>query len=177
MEEKMEKAVAHLKADYAAVRAGRANPAILDKVVVDYYGAPTPIGQIGAVNVPDARTILIQPWDASVLKQVEKAILASDLGLTPNNDGKSIRLIFPPLTEERRRELAKSISKRAEEAKVAVRNLRRDALEDLKKQKKNGDITEDDLDDMEKRAQKTTDKYVKAVDDVFAAKEKEIMEV
>jgi ribosome recycling factor len=177
MEEKMEKTVEHLKADYAAVRAGRANPALLDKAVVDYYGVPTPIGQIGALNVPDARTILIQPWDASVLKQVEKAILASDLGLTPNNDGKSIRLNFPPLTEERRRELAKSIAKRAEEAKVAVRNLRREALEDLKKQKKNGDITEDDLDDMEKRAQKTTDKYVKAVDDVFAAKEKEIMEV
>ena len=176
-ETKMNKAIDSLVNDFASIRAGRANPAILDKITVEYYGVATPLAQVGTISVPEARSLVIQPWDASVLKEIEKAILASDLGLTPNNDGKSIRLNFPPLTEERRKELCKGISKRGEEAKVAVRNIRRDSLEDYKKQKKNNEITEDDLKDIEDKIQKLTDKFVKEIDSITADKEKEIMEV
>lgn len=176
-ESKMKKAIAVLENDLAAIRAGRANPALLDKITVEYYGAQTPLQQVGTVSVPEARSIVIQPWDITVLKEIEKAILASDLGLTPNNDGKVIRLNFPPLTEERRKELNKGVSKRGEEAKVAVRNIRRDAIEGFKKQKKDNEITEDDLKGLEEKIQKLTDKFVKQIDEIIAAKEKEILEV
>ncbi len=176
-ESKMDKAISVLKADLAAIRAGRANPAILDKVTVEYYGVPTPIQQVGTVAVPEPRTITIQPWDASILGEIEKAILKSDVGITPSNDGKTIRLNFPPLTEERRKELVKGISKRGEECKVAVRNVRRDALEGFKKQKKDGEITEDDLKNLETQIQKLTDKFVGIIDSVISDKEKEILEV
>lgn len=176
-ENKMSKAIAVLENDLASIRAGRANPAILDKITVEYYGAQTPLAQIGTISVPEARSLVIQPWDASVLKEIEKAILASDIGITPNNDGKVIRLNFPPLTEERRKELSKSIAKRGEEGKVAIRNIRRDSLEQFKKQKKDGEITEDDLKDLEEKIQKLTDKFVKEIDTIIAAKTKEIMEV
>ncbi len=176
-ENKMNKAIAALETDLAAIRAGRANPALLDKITVEYYGAQTPLQQVGTISVPEARSIVIQPWDMTVLKDIEKAILASDLGLTPNNDGKVIRLNFPPLTEERRKELNKGVSKRGEEAKVAVRNIRRDAIEGFKKQKKDNEITEDDLKGLEEKIQKLTDKFVKQIDEIIAAKEKEILEV
>ncbi len=176
-EEKMNKAIAVLESDLASVRAGRANPAILDKISVEYYGAATPLAQVGSVSVPEAHTIVIQPWDLSVLKEIEKAILASDIGITPNNDGKVIRLNFPPLTEERRKELNKGVSKRGEEAKVAIRNIRRDALENFKKQKKAGDLTEDDLKDLEEQVQKLTDQFVKKIDGIINNKEKEILAV
>lgn len=176
-ESKMDKAISVLKTDLAAIRAGRANPAILDKVTVEYYGVPTPIQQVGTVAVPEPRTITIQPWDASILGEIEKAILKSDVGITPSNDGKTIRLNFPPLTEERRKELVKGISKRGEECKVAVRNVRRDALEGFKKQKKDGEITEDDLKNLETQIQKLTDKFVGIIDSVISDKEKEILEV
>jgi len=174
---KMDKAIAAMESDFAGIRAGRANPAILDKVTVDYYGTATPIAQVGTVSVPDPRMLMIQPWDASILKDIEKAILASDLGLNPNNDGKVIRLNFPAPTEERRKELTKSVSKRAEEAKVAVRNIRRDAIDSAKTQKKNNEITEDDLKSAETEIQKITDKAIKEIDDLAAAKSKEIMEI
>ena len=176
-ETKMEKAIASLNNDFAAIRAGRANPAILDKVTIEYYGVATPITQVGTISVPEARTIIIQPWDITILSDIEKAILKSDIGINPNNDGKCIRLNFPPLTEERRKELAKGISKRGEEAKVVVRGIRRDSLEGFKKQKKDGEITEDDLKDLETKVQKLTDRFVKEIDELVAAKEKEIMEV
>lgn len=176
-ENKMKKTIAALEADLASIRAGRANPAILDKLTVEYYGAPTPLAQVGTVSIPEARTMVIQPWDVSVLKEIEKAILASDIGINPNNDGKVIRLNFPPLTEERRKELSKGVSKRGEEGKVAIRNIRRDALEQFKKQKKANEITEDDLKDLEDKIQKLTDKFVKEIDGIVSAKEKEIMEV
>jgi len=176
-ETKMTKSLSVLEADLASIRAGRANPAILEKVTVEYYGVPTPLTQIGTVSVPDPRSILIQPWDASILKDVEKAILASDIGITPNNDGKSIRLNFPPLTEERRKELVKGIRKKGEDSKVAIRSIRRDAMDAFKADKKNGEITEDDLKGIETDVQKVTDKYIKNIDDVIAKKEKEIMEV
>ena len=176
-ESKMEKAVAVLQADLAAIRAGRANPAILDKVTVEYYGVPTPVQQVGTIAVPEPRTITIQPWDASILSEIEKAILNSDVGINPSNDGQTIRLNFPPLTEERRKELVKGISKRGEECKVAVRNVRRDALEGFKKQKKDGEITEDDLKELETKIQKLTDKFVASVDSIVKDKEKEILEV
>lgn len=176
-ETKMDKAIVALNTDFAAIRAGRANPAILDKVTVEYYGVQTPLAQVGTVSVPEPRTIIIQPWDSSILADVEKAILKSDIGLTPNNDGKCIRLNFPPLTEERRKELVKGISKRGEDAKVAVRSVRRDSLEAFKKQKKDGEITEDDLKDLETKVQKLTDKFVKEIDDIVANKEKEILSV
>lgn len=176
-ETRMEKAITALKNDFAAIRAGRANPAILDKVTVEYYGVPTPLAQVGTVSVPEARTIFIQPWDSTILGDIEKAILKSDIGITPNNDGKCIRLNFPPLTEERRKELAKSISKRGEDAKVAVRGVRRDAIEGFKKQKKNGEITEDDLKNLENEIQKLTDKFVKEIETIVTAKDNEIMEV
>ncbi len=176
-EARMDKAIAALEHDLSTIRAGRANPAILDKVTVEYYGVPTPVQQVGTVAVPEARTITIQPWDMSILGEIEKAILKSDIGITPNNDGKQIRLNFPPLTEERRKELVKSISKRGEESKVAIRNIRRDAIEAFKKQKKDGEITEDDLKELETKIQKLTDKYVANIDTVISAKEKEILEV
>lgn len=176
-EARMNKAIAALEGDLAAIRAGRANPAILDKITVEYYGVATPLQQVGTIAVPEPRSITIQPWDASILGEIEKAILKSDIGITPNNDGKSIRLNFPPLTEERRKELVKSISKRGEECKVALRNVRRDALEGFKKQKKDGEITEDDLKNLETKIQKLTDKFVASVDTIVSAKEKEILEV
>ena len=174
---KMDKAIGAMESDFAGIRAGRANPAILDKVTVDYYGTATPIAQVGTISVPDPRMLMIQPWDASILKDIEKAILASDLGLNPNNDGKAIRLSFPAPTEERRKELTKTASKRAEEAKVAVRNIRRDAIDAFKAQKKNNEITEDDLKSAETDIQKITDKAIKEIDDLAAAKSKEIMEI
>lgn len=176
-ERKMGKSIDHLEEEYAAVRAGRANPAVLDRIMVDYYDTPTPINQLAAVAVSEARVLTIQPWDASVLRGIEKAIQTSDLGVNPQNDGRIIRLIFPPLNEERRRELAKDISKMAEEAKVAIRSIRRDAIEKLKDMKKNGDITEDDQKQGEKKIQDLTDKYVKEADASFQRKEKEIMEI
>ncbi len=174
---KMDKAIGAMESDFAGIRAGRANPAILDKVTVDYYGTATPIAQVGTISVPDPRMLMIQPWDASILKDIEKAILASDLGLNPNNDGKAIRLSFPAPTEERRKELTKTASKRAEEAKVAVRNIRRDAIDAFKAQKKNNEITEDDLKSAETDIQKITDKAIKEIDELAAAKSKEIMEI
>ena len=176
-EEKMNSSVNHLIHELASIRAGRANPAILDKVTVDYYGSPTPIQQIASVSTPDARSLLIQPWDASVLKGIEKAILASDLGLNPQNDGRTIRLIFPALTEERRRDLVKQVKKYGEEAKVAVRNIRRDAMDKFKAQKKKSEITEDDLKIIEKDLQKLTDDYIKEVERIADEKEKELMEI
>ena len=151
---KMDKAIAAMESDFAGIRAGRANPAVLDKITVDYYGTATPLAQVGTISVPDPRQLLIQPWDASLLKEIEKAILASDIGLTPNNDGKGIRLNFPAPTEERRKELVKSVSKRAEDAKVVIRNARRDAIDAVKAQRKNGEITEDDVKNAENEIQK-----------------------
>lgn len=176
-ESKMKKSISVFEADLASIRAGRANPAILDKVTVEYYGVDSPLAQIGTVSVPDARTILIQPWDASILGEVEKAILKSDIGINPNNDGKAIRLNFPPLTEERRKELGKTVRKYGEECKIAIRSIRRDAIETFKAQKKASEITEDDLKVAEDDIQKMTDKYVKVIDEITAKKEKEIMEV
>ncbi len=166
-----------LSAQFAAVRAGRANAAVLDQIEVDYYGVPTPIRQIASISTPDPRTLLIQPWDASTLKLIEKAILVSDLGINPQNDGRTIRLVFPQLTEERRKDLAKQVRKYGEDAKVAVRNVRRDAMDKFKKEQKKGDMTEDDLKDMEKDLQKLTDDYIKEVDKLIAAKEKELFEI
>ena len=176
-EEKMKKSISVLESEMKAIRAGRANPAILDKVLVEYYGAMSPLTQIANVSVPDARTILVQPWDASILGEIEKSILKSDIGITPNNDGKSLRLNFPPLTEERRKEIVKGLHKKGEETKVAIRSIRRDAMESVKAQKKNGEITEDDVKDAEKDIQKLTDNYIKDVDTVIAAKEKEVIEI
>ena len=176
-EEKMQKTVQGLMNEYAAIRAGRANPAVLDKVRVDYYGVETPVNQMAAVSVPDARTLAIQPWDKTTLKAIEKAIQVSDIGINPQNDGTIIRLVFTPLTEERRRELGKSVLKMGEEFKVSVRGIRRDGLEKLKAMKKNNEITEDDQANGEKKMQTLTDKYCKEIDDLAAAKEKEIMEL
>lgn len=176
-ESKMQKSISVFEADLAAIRAGRANPAILDKITVEYYGVDSPLTQIGTVSVPDARTIMIQPWDASILGEVEKAINKSDIGINPNNDGKSIRLNFPPLTEERRKELSKTVKKYGEECKVAIRSIRRDAIESFKAQKKASEITEDDLKIAEEDIQKITDKFTKLIDEITAKKEKEIMEV
>ncbi len=175
--EKMDKTLNVYNEDLKRIRAGRANPAILDKVTVDYYGTATPIPQVGNVSVPEARTIIIQPWDASILGAIEKAIQTSDIGINPNNDGKVIRLNFPPLTEDRRKEIVKDVRKRAEDAKVALRSIRRDAIENYKAKKKASEITEDDLKGIEKDIQTITDSYVKEVDALTAAKEKEIMEV
>ena len=177
IENKMVKAIGALKEELVGIRAGRANPAILDKITVDYYGVPTPINQLGSISVPEARVIVIQPWDAKILKDIEKAIQKSDIGINPSNDGKVIRLIFPVLTEERRKELTKQVKKIGENARIAIRNVRRDALEDFKTQKKNGEITEDDLKVAENDIQKLTDKYIEEVDKLVELKEKEIMEV
>ena len=174
-EDRMGKALDSLSHDYAAIRAGRANPAVLDKVQVDYYGVGTPINQVAAVSVAEARVLVIQPWDKSMLALIEKAIQASDIGINPQNDGNVIRLTFPALTEDRRREIAKEIAKRAEDAKVAIRNIRRDGMDDLKKLKKDSAITEDDLKNGEDKLQKITDKHIKEVDEIASAKDKEIM--
>lgn len=176
-EEKMQKSVQNLVGEYASVRAGRANPMILDKVMVDYYGTPTAINQMAAVSVTEARTLLIQPWDQSAVKDIEKALLTADLGINPQSDGKTIRLTFPPLTEERRKELTKTVSRLAEEGKVAVRSIRRDAIDKLKAMKKDSEITEDDLKHGEKHTQDLTDKYCKEMDELAAKKEKEILEI
>jgi len=175
--EKMEKCLDALNRDYKAVRAGRANPAILDRVTVDYYGTPTPINQMAAISVPEPRMLMIQPWDASTLKDIEKAINTAEIGINPSNDGKVIRLAFPALTEERRKELVKDISKRGEEAKVAVRNVRRDAMDDIKKLKKNNEITEDDQKDGEKKLQDITDNYIKQVEEMVKKKEDEVLSI
>ena len=169
----MKKTAEVLKTQLASVRAGRANAAVLDQITVDYYGVPTPIQQVASVSVPDPRSLLIQPWDASVLKGIEKAILASELGINPQNDGRAIRLVFPQLTEERRKELAKQVKKYGEEAKVAVRNIRRDAIDKFKKQQKSSEITEDDYKTIEKDIQKLTDDYIKEVEGIAEKKEKE----
>ena len=177
MEEKMEKSINVFAENLAAVRAGRANPAILNKVKVDYYGVETPISQVAGISIPEARLIVIQPWDASILKEIERAILASDIGINPNNDGKVIRLAFPELNEERRKELVKDIKKMAEEAKVAIRSIRRDGIDEFKKQQKESLITEDDLRTAEEDIQKITDKKIEEIDSITANKEKEIMSV
>lgn len=175
--EKMEKSLTALHNEFASMRVGRASPAVLDKIQVDYYGVPTPIQQMAAISVSEGRILVIQPWDVTTIQPIEKAIYASDLGITPMNDGKVIRLTFPPLTEEKRKLLAKDVGKYAEEAKVAVRSIRRDAIEKLKKLKKDSTITEDDLRDGEKEIQDITDKYIKEVDKLAEKKEKDIMEI
>ena len=176
-EEKMQKSIETLREDYASIRAGRANPHILDKLKIDYYGTPTGLQQVSNISVPEARMILIQPWESSLIKEIEKAILVSDLGLTPNNDGKVIRLVFPELTEDRRKELAKDVKKKGDNAKVAIRNIRRDANDLYKKQNKANEISEDDLKDVEDRIQKLTDKYVAEIDKTIDDKTKEILTV
>lgn len=176
-EEKMKSSVEHLDRELAAVRAGRANPAVLDKVSVDYYGAPTPIQQVASVAVSEARTLTITPWDRTLLRAISKAIMASDVGITPIDDGSTIRLNFPAPTEERRKQLTKDVQKQGEEAKIAVRNVRRDAMDKFKAQKKAGELTEDDQKKLEDETQKLTDKYVKQIDEICANKNKEIMEV
>ena len=175
-EEKMKKTLASLESELVTIRAGRANPHILDKLAVDYYGAPTPLQQVANITVPEARMIQIQPWESSLIKGIEKAILTSDLGLNPSNDGKVIRLVFPELTEERRKELVKDVKKKGEAAKVAVRNIRRDANDAFKKLAKQ-DVSEDEIKELEEKSQKSTDKYIKEVDAAVDAKSKEIMTV
>lgn len=177
LKERMEKTINNFSEKLSEVRAGRANPAILNKVKIDYYGTPTPINQVAGVSVPEARLIVIQPWDLSVLKEIEKAILASDIGINPNNDGKVIRLAFPELNEERRKELVKEVKKMAEEAKVAIRAVRRDGIEEAKAEQKEGIITEDDLKKAENEIQKMTDKSIEEIDEILSKKEKEIMSV
>lgn len=177
IEEKMQKSAAALKKDLTAIRAGRANPGILDRITVDYYGVPTPINQLGNISVPEARMIIIQPWDMKVLKDIEKALQMSDIGINPGNDGKIIRLVFPVLTEERRRDLTKQVRKDGEDTKVVIRAIRRDAIEEYKRQEKNSEITKDDLSDAEKAVQEITDKSIEQVDQIVESKIKEIMEV
>lgn len=174
---KMDKAIQVLKKDLAAIRAGRANPALLDKVVVEYYGADTPLNQVANISTPDPRSLVVQPWDPSVLADVERAIINSDLGLTPNNDGKVIRITIPMLTEERRNELIKVVKKTGEESKVAIRNIRREANDELKKLGKEGEITEDESRRGQDEIQKMTDRYIKEVDQVIRQKEKEMLEI
>ena len=176
-EGRMQKSVDNLKEEYVTIRAGRANPHILDRLRVDYYGTPTPIQQVANVSVPEARMIQIQPWEASLIKDIEKAILVSDLGLTPNNDGKTIRLVFPELTEDRRKELAKDIKKKGDNAKVAIRNIRRDANDAIKKENKAGDISDDEAKNSEDEIQKITDKYIAMIDSAIDDKTKEILTV
>ena len=176
-ESKMNKSVENLKEEYASIRAGRANPHIVDKIKVDYYGQPSPLQSVANISVPEARVIQIQPWDSSLIKDIEKAIMTSDLGITPNNDGKIIRLVFPELTEERRKELVKDVKKKGEAAKVAVRNIRRDANDSLKKANKANEISEDELKTYEDKVQKITDKYVAEIDKIMDAKSNEILTV
>jgi len=174
---KMKKTIDVVVSDFASVRAGRANAAVLDKITVDYYGAPTPLNQVAAISSPDPRSLMIQPWDGTLLKAIEKAIQCSDLGINPQNDGRVIRLAFPQLTEERRKELTKQVRKYSEEGKVALRNIRRDAMDDFKKKKKASEITEDDLKELEKELQDLTDKRCKDIDELTAKKEQELMAV
>lgn len=176
-EEKMKKTISSFENELNSVRAGRANPHVLDKITVNYYGVPTPLQQVGNINVPEARIIQIQPWDTSLLKEIEKAIQASDLGINPTNDGKVIRLVFPELTEERRKELTKEIKKKGEEGKVAIRNIRRDAVDSFKKSQKSSEITEDDLKELEENIQKLTDKYISDIEKIIDKKNKEILSV
>ena len=177
VEEKMKKTIEALQTNYSEIRAGRANPAILNKVKIDYYGVPTPVSQVAGISVPEARLIVIQPWDVSVLKEIEKAILTSDIGINPNNDGKVIRLSFPELNEERRKEIVKDVRKMAEEAKVAIRSIRREGIDTAKSSQKDGEMTEDELRNAEDDIQKLTDKYVAEIDKVASDKEKEVMSV
>ena len=177
LEEKMEKSISVYSEKLSEVRAGRANPAILNKVKIDYYGTPTPINQVAGISIPEARLIVIQPWDVSVLKEIEKAILASEIGINPNNDGKVIRLAFPELNEERRKEIVKDIKKMAEEAKVALRAIRREGIDKANEEQKQGNITEDELKQAENEIQKLTDKNIEEVDKILAVKEKEVMSV
>lgn len=177
IEEKMDKTISVLQENLAEIRAGRANPAILNKVMVDYYGVPTPINQVAGISVPEARLIVIQPWDASILKEIEKEILKAEIGINPNNDGKVIRLAFPELTEERRKELVKDIKKMAEESKVSVRSVRREGMDIVKAEQKEGTITEDEQKVLEDKIQKLTDSKVAEIDKVIESKEKEIMSV
>ncbi|MDY5807493.1 MAG: ribosome recycling factor [Lachnospira sp.] len=176
-EEKMSKSLDSLKEEFSSIRAGRANPHILDKIKVDYYGAPTSLQQVANISVPEARMIQIQPWESSLIKEIEKAILVSDLGITPNNDGKVIRLVFPELTEDRRKELAKDVKKKGDNAKVAIRNIRRDANDSLKKANKAGELSDDELSNSEDEVQKITDKYTALVDKAIEEKTKEILTV
>ena len=176
-ETKMSKSYEALLRDYATIRAGRANPHVLDKIKVDYYGTPTPLQQVGNISVPEARIILIQPWEKKMIREIERAINTSDLGINPTNDGTMIRLVFPELTEERRKSLAKDVKKKGDEAKVAVRNIRRDANETFKKMNKNNELTEDDQKNLETKAQKLTDKYIAKIDEAVEEKTKEIMTV
>ncbi len=176
-EEKMMKTISVYEENLAEIRAGRANPAILNKVMIDYYGTPTPINQVAGVSVPEARMIVIQPWDLSILKEIEKEILKSDIGINPNNDGKVIRLVFPELNEERRKEIVKDIRKMAEEAKVAIRSIRRDAIDEAKAMQKNSEMSEDELKVAEDKIQKLTDKYVDEIDKILDKKEKEVMSI
>ncbi|CDC31607.1 ribosome-recycling factor [Clostridium sp. CAG:508] len=176
-EEKMNKTISVFEENLSEIRAGRANPAILNKITVDYYGVPTPINQVAGISVPEARMILIQPWDMNLLKEIEKEILKSDIGINPNNDGKVIRLNFPELNEERRKEIVKDIRKLAEEAKVAIRSIRRDAMDEAKEMQKKSEITEDDLKNEENEIQKLTDKKVEEIDSMLASKEREVMSI
>ena len=176
-ETKMKKTMESLEREYNGIRAGRANPHVLDRLVVDYYGTPTPIQQVGNITVPEARIIMIQPWEPKLIKAIEKEIMASDIGITPSNDGKVIRLVFPELTEERRKELAKDVKKKGEAAKVAVRNIRRDANDALKKWEKAKEVSEDEADNIEDEIQKLTDKYIAEVEKAIEAKSKEVMTV
>lgn len=175
--EKMKKAAQNLQRELGQIRAGRANASLLDRITVSYYGAPTPLNQMASIQIPEARVLMITPFDKSILQDVEKAIMASDIGISPTNDGNVIRLVIPQLTEERRKELAKDVKKEAENAKIAIRNIRRDAIDEYKKQQKNGDITEDDLRGLEKDVQTLTDNSIKEVDKIAADKEKELLEV
>lgn len=175
--EKMQKAAQNLRRELGQIRAGRANASLLDRITVNYYGAPTPLNQMASIQIPEARVLMITPFDKSILQDVEKAIMASDIGISPTNDGNVIRLIIPQLTEERRKELAKDVKKEAENAKIAVRNIRRDAIDEYKKQQKNGDITEDDLRGLEKEVQKLTDESIKEVDKIASDKEQELLDV
>ena len=175
--EKMQRRIEHLETEYASIRAGRANPGVLDKVTVDYYGTPTPVNQVANVSITEARTLVVQPWDASLLKALERAIQMSEIGINPQNDGKVIRLIFPPLTEERRKDIVKDVSKMAEDTKVQIRNARREANEKIKAMKKSGEITEDDQKTGDKKIQDITDKAIKEVESISAAKQKEIMAI
>lgn len=176
-EEKMQKTLDVLSREYSALRAGRANPGVLDKITIDYYGVPTSLNQVAAISVSEARVLVVQPWDKSCLGLIEKAIQTSDIGINPNNDGNVIRIVFPSLTEERRKELSKQVSKLAEDSKVSIRSIRREIIETLKKMKKNNEITEDDLKGSEKDIQDITDKFCKKIDDMSKDKEKEIMSI
>ena len=176
-EDKMQKSIESLEREYNSIRAGRANPHVLDKIKVDYYGTPTPLQQVGNISVPEPRIITIQPWETSLLKAIEKEIMQSDIGINPTNDGKVIRLVFPELTEERRKQLAKDVKKKGDEAKVAIRNIRRDANDAYKKLKKEEDVSEDEIKELEDQIQKLTDKYIKEVDKAIENKSKEILTV